>query len=78
MNRVNIGNQISVGSDMQISVLFLNNNELSFNDLKWGLPIDMKLTRWSQLENLLSRYKNKGSELMTNPQSFLSTRRLKK
>ena len=71
MNCINIGNQISVGLDMQISV-FLNNNELSFNDLKWILTVDMKLTRWSQLENLLSHYRNKGSESITNPQSYLT------
>lgn len=41
---------------MEISVVY-KKNVLTFSDLKWVLPVDMKLSRWSQLDNLLTRYK---------------------
>jgi hypothetical protein len=47
---------IAVSCDMVISVK-QNNKEVSVNDLKWIKPCDLKLTRWSQLEDLLVRYK---------------------
>ena len=54
-NSINIVNQVSVDSNMKVKV-FLKGNKLAYNDLKWILPFEMKLSRWSQLENLLSRY----------------------
>ncbi|XP_050315878.1 THAP domain-containing protein 1-like [Anthonomus grandis grandis] len=52
---ITIINQISIDSDLHVKV-FLKNNELSQNNLKWILPFELKLSRWSQLENLLTRY----------------------
>ncbi|CAH1112316.1 unnamed protein product [Psylliodes chrysocephalus] len=46
---------ISVGMDLTVSV-FTNDVQLSPRDLKWILPHECKLGRWSQLQNLLSRY----------------------
>lgn len=43
-------------SDNLIVSVFINNNELSSNDLKWILSQDKRVTRWSQIINLLSRY----------------------
>lgn len=54
---ISIVNQISVDINMVVKV-FVNNTELTFKDLNWILPFDLKLTRWSQLENLLVRYKD--------------------
>ena len=51
-----LNTQIVIGDDMKLQV-FQEGNEVSFNDLKWVLPIDKKLSRWSQLQNILSRYK---------------------
>ncbi|XP_045482104.1 uncharacterized protein LOC123686148 [Harmonia axyridis] len=48
--------QISINENMVVQV-FLGKNKLNFNDLKWILPFDLKLSRWSQLENILARYK---------------------
>ncbi|XP_044766292.1 uncharacterized protein LOC123322410 [Coccinella septempunctata] len=48
--------QILIDEKMVVQV-FLGRNKLCFNDLRWILPFDMKLNRWSQLENILSRYK---------------------
>jgi hypothetical protein len=53
---INIVNQVTVDSNMKVKVFF-KNNELAYNDLKWILTFEMKLSRWSQLENILSRYK---------------------
>ena len=53
-NSINIVNQVSVDRNMKVKV-FLKGNELAYNDLKWIVPLEMKLSRWSQLENLLSR-----------------------
>ena len=36
--------------------VFVGENELSPNELSWVLPQDQKLTRLSQLENILARY----------------------
>lgn len=54
---ITIVNEISVDQNMQAKI-FLKGRMLEFNDLKWILPFDMKLSRWSQLENLLCRYKD--------------------
>jgi hypothetical protein len=42
-----INNVIAINSDIIVKV-FLNGNELSSTDLKWVLPCDMKLNRYSQ------------------------------
>ena len=52
-NVKNISN-ITVSKDMKVCE-FLQNFEISYNDLNWILPENSKLTRWSQLENLLAR-----------------------
>lgn len=64
---LSLKNQIIIDSELIIKV-FLGDNELSFSDLKWVLPLNMKLSRWSQLENLLSRYKisNHSNEYVEN------------
>lgn len=54
---LSITNSLKISSDLLVSV-YLNTNELSENDLKWLLPSGLKLTKWSQLENLLARYKS--------------------
>jgi hypothetical protein len=46
---INIVNQVTVDSNMKVKVFF-KNNELAYNDLKWILTFEMKLSRWSQLE----------------------------
>ncbi|KAK9876147.1 hypothetical protein WA026_011264 [Henosepilachna vigintioctopunctata] len=50
-----ISNQITENEDMLVTV-FLNGKKL-YADLSCILPIDFKLDRWSQIENLLIRYK---------------------
>jgi hypothetical protein len=37
---------------------FIKGEELTPQDLKWILPFDLKICRWSQLINLLVRYKD--------------------
>ncbi|XP_076686203.1 uncharacterized protein LOC143378372 [Andrena cerasifolii] len=49
--------QIVINDQMKLQVSH-RGNEISFNDLKGVLPVDMKLSRWSQLQNLLTRYKS--------------------
>lgn len=53
---LSINSTIIVDKDLQVQVV-LNDNHLSPNELKWVLPCTLKLERWSQLQNLLSRYK---------------------
>jgi hypothetical protein len=48
---------ISVSNEMVVKVS-LNQIEIPKHDLEWILPSDSKLSRWSQIENLLIRYKN--------------------
>lgn len=52
---ISIVNQISVDTNMVIKV-FVNSAELTFEDLNWIFAVDLKLTRWSQLEHLLIGY----------------------
>lgn len=47
---------IAIEDNLMVKV-YLKDNQLAYNDLKWILPWDVKLQRWSQLSNLLSRYK---------------------
>jgi hypothetical protein len=54
---IKITNQITVNRDMLVTV-FLNEKKLSYNDLSWILPFNLKLSRWSEIENLLIRYKD--------------------
>jgi hypothetical protein len=59
-------------SDKLIVRVYHKGSEISQNDLKWLLPSDLQLTRWSQLENLLIRYKNfKNSTTTTGSAGFL-------
>jgi THAP domain/Transposase protein len=59
---ISIANQISVDQNMVIKI-FLNETELTCSDLSWILPFNLKLTRWSELENLLIRYKDPSSSV---------------
>lgn len=67
---IKIINQVSIYREMIVKV-FLNGNKLDFNDLKWVLPITMKLTTWSQLQNILSRYKNLNCAVKKNTEYYL-------
>lgn len=49
--------RISVSEDLFVRI-FIKGSELSDEDLKWVLPKSKKLTLWSQLVNILSRYKH--------------------
>lgn len=54
---VHIKNSIHINSNLQVN-LYVNNNRLSYSELSWILPCDFKLSRWSQLSNLLSHFKS--------------------
>lgn len=47
---------VVVDSDLKVKV-FSGNSELSICELRWILPEDRKLNRWSQIDNLLARYR---------------------
>uniref|UniRef100_A0A6P7H022 Uncharacterized protein LOC114348618 n=1 Tax=Diabrotica virgifera virgifera TaxID=50390 RepID=A0A6P7H022_DIAVI len=53
-NNISVISSVIVSSNFSV-IVNVGNNRLSSHDLKWILQ-DSKLTRWSQLENLLSRY----------------------
>ncbi|VEN41670.1 unnamed protein product [Callosobruchus maculatus] len=63
---LSINNTIHIDQSMQVTV-FHKGNKLSPNDLKWILPCDLKLERWSQLTNLLSRYSLNNDSVQSNP-----------
>ena len=57
---VSIENQISINTDLTVKIFAKGNelpSELPFKELKWILNFDMKLNRWSQVQNLLDRFK---------------------
>lgn len=64
-----------VNDDLVIKV-FVGSNELTPNDLNWVLTNDQKLTCWSQLENILSRY-GSGSPVQVNSQEFYISKAIK-
>nr|CAH7721483.1 unnamed protein product [Callosobruchus chinensis] len=54
----NYSSTLNSGVDKNMVIkVYLGGKELTYNDLKWTLPFDFKLSRWYQLENLLTRYK---------------------
>lgn len=56
VNNIQVLCSVSIDINLKVSV-FLKNTELSCNDLKWVLQSDCILKRWSQIENILARYK---------------------
>lgn len=50
-----VGASVSINSSMEIKIC-VNGYIISKDSLKWILPASCKLTRWSQLENILNRY----------------------
>jgi hypothetical protein len=64
-----LNNVIAINPHTIVKV-FLNANELSSTDLKWVLPYDMKLNRYSQLENLLSRSKGSNQDIDQSDQTI--------
>jgi hypothetical protein len=52
---------------LHVSV-YLKRVNIPANDLSWILPSNLKLNRWSQLENLLVAYKNCESEISKEKQ----------
>ncbi|XP_044262768.1 uncharacterized protein LOC123010130 [Tribolium madens] len=48
-----------IDENLQIQI-HVQKEELTPNDLKWIFLYDLKISKWSQLINLLSRYKNSG------------------
>lgn len=42
-----------------VCTITIRNNRLSTESLSWVLPGNCKISRWSQLENILTRYKKK-------------------
>lgn len=52
-----LNTQIVINDQMKLYV-FYKGNKISFHELKWVLPGDMKLSRWYQLQNLLTWYKS--------------------
>lgn len=55
---------VKVFSDMTCQVC-VNQYILTSPELQWILPTNLKLSRWSQLENILNRYKNKHDDNST-------------
>lgn len=53
--RLYFSSQVVVDRNLNLKV-FVGTNELSHSELKWLFPKTMKLSLWSQLENLLVRY----------------------
>lgn len=53
---MSISSSIVIDRNLHVRI-FLKDNELSVNDLKWILPNNLKVSKWSQIENLLARYK---------------------
>lgn len=60
-NFLSIENSIHIDYNLNVHI-FLKSSKLSYSDLKWILPFDLKLSRWSQLSNMLSRYKSISNE----------------
>jgi hypothetical protein len=54
---LNIETTIYINECLEVKV-FIKGEELTPQDLKWILPYDLKIYRWSQLINLLARYKD--------------------
>uniref|UniRef100_A0A6P7GTB0 Uncharacterized protein LOC114346153 n=1 Tax=Diabrotica virgifera virgifera TaxID=50390 RepID=A0A6P7GTB0_DIAVI len=52
---IKVISNINITKELLVSV-YMKDIQLSPQDLKWILPFDCKLSRWSQLENMLSRY----------------------
>jgi len=69
---LSVNSTVIVDTDLHVKI-FLKETELSPNKLKWVLPWDLKLQRWSQLENILSHYKanNVNSEELFTIQDLL-------
>lgn len=53
---LNVICSIVINNELLVQV-FIENSELTINELRWILSEDKKLNRWSQLENILSRYR---------------------
>lgn len=53
---LSIENSIYIDNNLSVSV-YVNGNLLSAHDLKWLFNSSLKLSRWSQLMNLLSHFK---------------------
>lgn len=51
---VNVVSSIIIDSTFTVQ-MFIGNCELTVRELRWILPEDKKLSRWSQLDNLLAR-----------------------
>ncbi|CAG4970430.1 unnamed protein product [Parnassius apollo] len=54
---VRVLNSICIDSDLSVK-LFIGETQLPPNDLKWTLTNSLTLFKWSQLKNLLDRYKD--------------------
>lgn len=62
--RPKIVSSIKISNDMTCNVV-VNMNILTKSQLKWILPQNVKITRWSQIENILTRYKKDNSEKLS-------------
>lgn len=54
---VEVNCSVMINNDLFVTV-FVQGNLLNTHDLQWILPQNLKLSRWSQIENILSRYTN--------------------
>ncbi|CAG9770238.1 unnamed protein product [Ceutorhynchus assimilis] len=55
IENLKIVSSVSVSQELVVSI-FVGDNEITSSDLMWILPSSRKLSRWSQIENLLTRY----------------------
>jgi hypothetical protein len=65
-NNLTIDTSIYVSQILQVKIC-IKKEELTPNELKWILPFDLKLSRLSQLVNLLARYKNSTDNNYSEP-----------
>lgn len=69
LQNVRVLNSICVDSELRVKV-FIGKNEVSPNDLKCILPNTLIMNRWSQLQNLLARFKQNPSTGAQNSFDF--------
>ncbi|KAJ3644415.1 hypothetical protein Zmor_022148 [Zophobas morio] len=62
---------VNIRNDLGVKV-FVKGNEISYNDLRWLFTGTLKLTKWSQFENLLLRYKNVPHREDTVPEHYIN------
>lgn len=67
---LSVESSIEINKSLQIKI-FHKDVQISANDLKWILPSDLILSRWSEVDNLLSRYKNVSNENINKSASDL-------